>query len=208
MSAAPHLTTRDGVRRHLEMEEESDAALLSRVSQGNLSALGVLYDRHHEGVRAFVRRATGSASDADDLTHETFLVLARAASRYDGRDSARPFIIGIASKLALGHRRMLARCGQVMRAFSGALAERSPPSPEGIASATEELRRFDRTLQRLSASKRVVVLMVDAEGLSGEEVARVLDIPIGTVWTRLHYGRAELRAALARAETRAAHASK
>ena len=86
----------------------------------------------------------------------------------------------------------------MLRAFAASVGERSTPSPEGIASATEELHRFDRALLRLSPKQRVVVLMVDAEGLSGEEVAQALGLPLGTVWTRLHYGRARLRDALAR----------
>jgi RNA polymerase sigma-70 factor (ECF subfamily) len=196
MSASLTRKIGDDAGQHPEMGKESDAALFSLLSGGDLSALGILYDRYHRRVLAFVRRATGSRSAAEDITQETFLTLARLADRYDGRGCARPFIMGIASKHALEHRRTLARCGQVMCAFAEALREITAPSPERLASAAEELRRFDRALLRLSAPKRVVILLVDVEGLSGEEVARTLDIPLGTVWTRLHYGRAELRAAL------------
>ncbi len=76
------------------------------------------------------------------------------------------------------------------------MADRSAPTPEGTASLTEEMRRFGDALGRLTEEKRVVVLMVDAEGFTGEEVARALDIPLGTVWTRLHYAREELRRVL------------
>ncbi len=198
MSIARACTIRDDARRRQEMRAESDADILARVGSGDLAALGVLYDRYHECVHRLAHRATGTAADADDITHETFLALARMADRYDGRLSARPLVLGIASKLALGHRRTLARCGQVLRAFAGVMPSGSAPSPEGVASATEELARFERALQGLSPRKRVVILMVDAEGLGGEEVARALDIPLGTVWTRLHHARAEMRRALSR----------
>lgn len=59
------------------------------------------------------------------------------------------------------------------------------------------MRRFDAALARLPEEKRLVVLLIEGEGLSGDEVARILDIPAGTVWTRLHYAREELRRALA-----------
>src|SRR6185312_8939456 len=96
-----------------------DADILSRVGQGDLSSLGVLYDRYHETVQRFLARATGSEADADDLAHETFLAVVRAAPRYDGRESARPLLLGIASKLVLGRRRTLARAGRVLRELAG-----------------------------------------------------------------------------------------
>jgi hypothetical protein len=84
---------------------------------------------------------------------------------------------------------------------------RSAPAAPGCrgaahlsANLTGSAPHPDRALLRLSPRKRIVILMVDGEGLTGEEVARALDIPLGTVWTRLHYGRAELRAALDQAK--------
>jgi RNA polymerase sigma-70 factor (ECF subfamily) len=198
MKNAAARTIDGSIPRRPAPEGLRDAEILSRVGQGDLSSLGALYDRHHESVHRFLARATGSEADAEDLVHETFLALVRAAPRYDGRESARPLLLGIASKLILSRRRTLARAARVLRELAGGARDRSSPSPEGIASAAEELRRFDRALMRLTEEKRVVVLMVDAEGLSGEEVARSLEIPLGTVWTRLHYGRAELRRALPR----------
>jgi RNA polymerase sigma-70 factor (ECF subfamily) len=59
------------------------------------------------------------------------------------------------------------------------------------------MRRFDAALAKLTEEKRLVFLMVEREGLSGEEVARALEIPVNTVWTRLHHARNELRRALA-----------
>jgi RNA polymerase sigma-70 factor (ECF subfamily) len=196
MSTSGMRQLRDDLGLRREMAQESDAALIRRVGAGDLSALGALYDRHHQSISRFARRATGSASDAEDITHETFLALVRAAHRHDGRDSARPFLVGIASKLVLARRRATARLGEVLRLFADAVTDRGSPSPEGLACATEELRTLDQALLRLSPRKRIVILMVDGEGLTGEEVAEALEIPLGTVWTRLHYGRAELRAAL------------
>jgi RNA polymerase sigma-70 factor (ECF subfamily) len=186
----------DAVQERRATHDESDAELLSRVGAGEIAALGVLYDRHHESVRRFALRATGRSADADDIAHEAFLSLSRIADRFDGRASARPLLVGIASKLVLARRRSLARWTEVLRAFGQAATDRSGPSPEGIASAAQEIRRFDDALMRLPPGKRVVVLMVDGEGMSGEEVAAALGLPVGTVWTRLHYARSTLREAL------------
>ncbi len=190
-------STRDrGAERRRDVAA-GDAELLARIAAGDLSPLGVLYDRHHESVRRFVLRATAGGAHAEDLTHEAFLALTRVARRYDGRESARPLLLGIASRLVQQHRRGAARWTEVLQSFASATAERSAPTPERTASVTEEMRRFDAALARLPEEKRLVVLLIEGEGLSGDEVARILDIPAGTVWTRLHYAREELRRALA-----------
>jgi RNA polymerase sigma-70 factor (ECF subfamily) len=177
-------------------EGVSDADLMARVGAGDLAALGDLYDRHHASVLRFVNRLTGRSPHADDLAHETFLMLARRAKRYDGRPSARPWLLGIAARLVRQHRRSAARLTEVLLSFRRSGSDSPPPTPEAAASVTEEMRRFDQALRRLSEEKRAVILLVEVEGLSGEEVARALEIPLNTVWTRLHYARKELREAL------------
>jgi RNA polymerase sigma-70 factor (ECF subfamily) len=174
----------------------SDAALLERVASGELAPLGVLYDRHWEGVRQFVVKATGDGPDADDITQEAFLTLATIASRYDGRASARPLLVGIAAQHLRQRKRGVARLFQVLSAFATTSAQRHEATPEDAARVSEDLRRFERALAGLSEDKRLVVLLVEREGLTGEEAARALGVPLNTVWTRLHYARAELRSAL------------
>ena len=69
-------------------------------------------------------------------------------------------------------------------------------TPEDAAEAAETAEQLERALGRLTEEKRLVLLLFEREGLSGEEVARALDIPLGTVWTRLHHARADMRRAL------------
>jgi RNA polymerase sigma-70 factor (ECF subfamily) len=184
--------------RPREAEEVTDAELVRRVGEGDLSPLGVLYDRHHESVRQFVARATTSNADIDDIAHETFLTLAKIAARYDGRASARPFLIGIAAQLVRRRKRGLGRWALALSSFTDTFATRKVSTPEDVASTSEEMRRFGDALAKLTEEKRLVFLLVEREGLSGEEVARALEIPVNTVWTRLHHARNDLRKALAR----------
>ncbi len=187
---------RDPSERRRE-PEETDAELVRCVAGGDLSPLGVLYDRHHEGVRQFVARATGSSADAEDITHETFLTLAKIAGRYDGRPSARPFLLGIAAQLVRRRKRGLGRWALALASLAETFTDPKVRTPEDAATTTEEMRRFDEALARLTEEKRLVFLLVEREGLSGEDVARALDIPVNTVWTRLHHARNDLRKALA-----------
>jgi RNA polymerase sigma-70 factor (ECF subfamily) len=183
-------------RRHAT---ETDAELMRRIGEGDLSPLGVLYDRHQQGVRQFVARATSSPSDAEDITHETFLTLAKIAARYDDRSSARSFLLGIAAQMVRRRRRGLGRLAQALTSFAETFTDFHARTPEDAAGTSEEMRLFDDALSRLTDEKRLVFLLVEREGLSGEEVARSLDIPVNTVWTRLHHARNDLRKALSAA---------
>jgi RNA polymerase sigma-70 factor (ECF subfamily) len=176
---------------------ETDAELMRRIGEGDLSPLGVLYDRYQQGVRQFVARATSSKADAEDITHETFLTLAKIAGRYDGRSSARSFLLGIAAQMVRRRKRGLGRLAQALTSLAETFPDFRVRTPEDAASTTEEMRLFDDALCRLTEEKRLVFLLVEREGLSGEEVARSLDIPVNTVWTRLHHARNDLRKALA-----------
>ena len=171
----------------------ADSELIRRIGEGDLGPLGILYDRYHEDVRQFIARATSGSSDTDDLTHDTFLTLSTIASRYDGRATARPFLIGIAAQLVRRRRRGVMRWARALTSFAWSTAETTPPTPESSAAGTEEMRQFEDALARLSDDKRLVFLLVEREGMSGEDVAAALEIPVNTVWTRLHYARSELR---------------
>ena len=177
---------------------EPDAELFAAMSAGNLTALGVLYDRHHQGVRRFVRRAVRGDADTEDLVHDTFVTAARVAGTYDDRAGARPFLLGIAANIARSRQQKQARWRIALGLLEGALTDVLRRTPEDGASEAEQLRLLDVALARLSDEKRLVLVMIELEELSGEEVATALGIPVATVWTRLHYARAEVREHLKR----------
>jgi RNA polymerase sigma-70 factor (ECF subfamily) len=176
----------------------ADVELMRQLASGDLTALGQLYDRYSDDVRRFAYRATGRAEVADDIAHDAFLALAGAAERYDGEHPVRSFLLGIVAKLVLRRKRSLAQRLRSLALFGATTERASEPTPEDETGSRLELERFSMALDRLSPAKRLVVLLCDVEGLSGEQVAGALDIPLGTVWTRLHYGRRELRKVLAR----------
>lgn len=171
--------------------EGSDPELIRQLAAGQVGALGELYDRHRAALRSFIGRATADAHDVDDLVHATFLAAAQSAERYDGRASCRPWLIGIAAQLLRRRRRALGRFVAVLSALRGTLHAASDPRPSLQARSDVE-----RALAGLSEPKRITLLMAEVEGLSCDEIARALEIPVGTVWTRLHAARRELRQAL------------
>jgi RNA polymerase sigma-70 factor (ECF subfamily) len=175
--------------------EPDDAALMRAVAAGDLGALGSLYDRHHDTVLQFLGRV--APADAEDLGQESFLTAVHAAASYDGRPRAAPFLIGIAAQLVRRRRRFLARWSELLweieELWAGVV-----PTPEESVQIIEDLERIDRALARMSQAKRLVYVMIEREGMSSEDVAAALGIPLGTVWTRLHHARAALDRALTR----------
>ncbi|HLK39026.1 MAG TPA: RNA polymerase sigma factor [Polyangiaceae bacterium] len=165
-----------------------DPDLLRRLASGDIGALGELYDRHSEPVRRFLARATSNAEDVDDLVHATFLAAAKSAARYDGRPSCRPWLMGIAVQLLRRRRRSLGHFFAILSSLRGVQGVAHDPRPTLHARID-----VDRALTRISEPKRVALLLAEVEGLSCAEIAKALDVPIGTVWTRLHAARRELR---------------
>ena len=174
----------------------SDPELFARLAAGQLGALGDLYDRYHAPVRTFLARATRDADDVDDLVHATFLEAAKSAERYDGRDNGRPWLIGIAALLLRRRHRSVARFVSALTSLKGALHASADPRPS-LQARTD----LERALARLSEAKRTTLLMAEVEGLTAPEIAAALAIPVGTVWTRLHAARKELREFLAPARS-------
>jgi len=169
----------------------SDPELMRQLAAGQLGALGELYDRYQAPLRSFITRATRDAHDVDDLVHAAFLETAKCAQRYDGRASCRPWLIGIAAQLLRRRRHALTRFLAVITALRGTTQPGTDPRP-----ALQARPDLERALSRLSEAKRITILMAEVEGLSCEEIAQALEIPVGTVWTRLHSARRELRAAI------------
>lgn len=178
----------------------TDAALFESIAKGELGSLGVLFDRHHEPLRQFLLRVAPNAADVDDIVQETFLTATNAAGSFDGRASALPFLIGVAVQLVRRRKRTFARLRALYDAF--AAAPTTPkPSPEDRLHQAQEEALLQAAIARLSEEKRLVLVMVEYNGLTGVEVAGILGVPVGTIWRRLHEARADLRYALERGKT-------
>jgi RNA polymerase sigma-70 factor (ECF subfamily) len=170
----------------------ADAEALSALARGDVSALGVIYDRHRAAIFQFVSRATGNAADVEDIVHATFITATKAAATFDGRASCRPWLLGIAGRLVHRRQRSLSRFGRALRELTLREAQRSI-DPANQLDARDGVAQVAAALEELTEPKRVVLLLADVESLACQEIADALEIPIGTVWTRLHHARKELR---------------
>jgi RNA polymerase sigma-70 factor (ECF subfamily) len=178
--------------------DREDADLLAQVAAGNLEALGPIFDRHYGAVLRFAARVVGSrGSDAEDIVQEAFLIAARNAASFDGRSSCKPWLFGIVSRIVMQRNRASARLGRFL-ARLGELGQEPTVAPDALNERRELNQTLLSALGEISPAKRVVLVMAETEDIPCEEIARALAIPIGTVWTRLHHARKELRENLRR----------
>jgi RNA polymerase sigma factor (sigma-70 family) len=173
--------------------EEPDSALLARIGSGDLDALGTLFERYQHHVRRFLMRLGVSTADLDDLVQLSFLEVIVASRNFDGRCSARAWLLGVAATMVRRQRRSFARMTARLGAWSRARQEGHAETPSETFEGRETETRFWDALEHLSRKKREVFVLVTLEGASGEDAAVALGVPLNTVWTRLHHARDELR---------------
>jgi RNA polymerase sigma-70 factor (ECF subfamily) len=187
------------VRTPAEDTPPTDAALLAALADGDLGALGSLYDRHARALWRVLHRVTGPGEDVEDLVHATFLKLPQLAKSFDGRPSCRNWLCGIAVRIALRRGRSVRRFAQMLTRFADSDQRRASFDPETEAGHREEMLALKRALRALPPKKRAVFVLVELQGLDHQEVAETLEIPVATVRTRLFYAKHALREALTRA---------
>jgi RNA polymerase sigma-70 factor (ECF subfamily) len=180
-----------------ETPAANDATVIGR-SLAEPERFAVVFDRHAPHIHRYLARRVGRQA-ADDLVAETFLTAFRKRDRYDtSHPDARPWLYGIATNLIGQHRRDEIRSYRLAELaaddrFGADHAERV------LADVTSRSVRvlLCAALIGLTRGDRDVLLLVACEELTYDEAARALDIPVGTVRSRMHRARSRLREALA-----------
>ena len=183
--------SRDGSGR---VEQWSDEQLMQRLLEGERDALAALVTRHHAPLLGYLYRLTdGDRSLAEDLTQETFTRLLRPANFLAGRPF-KPWLYTIATNLARDVYRSAAT-RRTVTVPEDALPERADPghTPEAQAIAAEQGRAVRAALRELAEEYRVTLILRFYQGLRLEEIATALDVPLGTVKSRLSVGTRRLR---------------
>jgi RNA polymerase sigma-70 factor (ECF subfamily) len=157
--------------------------------------IDALYAEHAAFLGRVLVRLTGEGAHVDDLIQETFLIAFRKRDTFDGRSSHRTWLYGIASRLAMRHRRGLGRWLRALGGFSDEPAELAvaPDRELDRARASAVVRDV---LARLPFKQREVFVLYELEELEGAEIAALLGVPVNTVWTRLHHGRKRFEEAM------------
>ena len=153
-----------------------------------------LYANEGEYVWNSLRRLGVPPSDLEDLTHETFVVAFRRLDSFDSSRPLRPWLFGIAAKVAGHHRRWRLR----RREVAGDLPElaEAGPGPHEALDQAQRRALLLRALARIKLERRAVLILHEIDGVAIPEVARALGLELNTAYSRLRIGRAELAQAV------------
>lgn len=179
---------------------DSDNELLFRAQRGDRHAFDEFVTRHSGRVFRWMCRAAGS-EDAEDLTQEIFFKAFRGLARYRGDSDAGAWLASIAHNSLKNRYRYRSRFRRIFASRPEEQPDLDPPSeergPEERASAEETRKRVERALRSIPEDFRMPVILRDLEGWNYEEIAVSLDLPVGTIKSRIARGRGQLREALA-----------
>jgi len=166
--------------------------LLDEVGRGSQVALAELYDAHAEPIYAFARRLVGDDFIAEDLVHEVFVTLPRAARSFRGDSTLRTFLLSIAVNLARHHVRSATRRRAAMERF-GEEPQQSPTAPDREAERRELAAALQRALDQLPIDQRIAFVLCEVEQHTSGQAAAIVGAPEGTVRTRVFHAKKKLR---------------
>ena len=171
----------------------SELELIAQAQRGDRRAFGELVSLNRAGVINVVYRMCGDASLAEDAAQESFIRAWQSLPNYRPCSPFRNWLYRIAVNVALD---VLRRERETVNVDDVALA--SPASgPEGVVERIERREMVRRAVLSLPPASRAVLVLREYEGLAYREIAAALDIPVGTVMSRLNYARTRLREILA-----------
>jgi RNA polymerase sigma-70 factor (ECF subfamily) len=174
------------------------ADVLERLQTGDPRAFEDLVTAHQHRVFAVAYRMLGNRAEAEEATQEVFLRIHRGLARFRGEAKLSTWVYAITSRVCLS--RLATREARMAKAGEAEEALAGLPSPDSDAAERLERDEMGRALRQaiaeLPEERRIVVVLRDLEGLSYEEIAETLGLTLGTVRSRLHRGRMELKGRL------------
>jgi RNA polymerase sigma-70 factor (ECF subfamily) len=154
-----------------------------------------VYRAHLDYVWSSLRRLGAPASDLEDIAHEVFLVVHRKLDEYDRARPLRPWLFGIAYRVASEHRRKNAR--RQAQALEDELAASESSSPERQTVKRQAIELARKALDAIDDEARAVFVLAELDGVAVTDVAESLSIPVNTAYTRLRRARLAIANAIA-----------
>lgn len=184
---------------YLSLTERTDEELIALSKDGEEAAFGEFVRRHTATVHRWMARAVG-VEDADDLTQEVFLKAYRGLPRFRQEAPPRAWLASIADNAVKNRYRARRRFRRIFTSADETSPASDPAatgrSPEENARAGESRRYVAEALKNLPAEFRMPVVLRDLEEWSYEEIATSLELPVGTVKSRISRGRGQLKTLL------------
>jgi RNA polymerase sigma-70 factor (ECF subfamily) len=172
----------------------TDDQLVKAAQGGDRNALDQLLRRHYDRIYAVCRRVTGGTRDADDACQEALIKITRSLPRFDGRSSFGTWAYRIATNASLDELRKRKR-RPALHAISddgGEPPEIVDPMASKRIDAVDDRLAIDEALGELGDDFKAAVVLRDVADLDYSEIAEILDVPVGTVKSRIARGRSTL----------------
>jgi RNA polymerase sigma-70 factor (ECF subfamily) len=183
-SAVPTITGVANSNGDELLSQRSDEELMQAFKRGEALAFRELFDRYKNPIYGFVRRRVDDPSRAEEITQDVFLALVQQQKNYEVRASFRTFLYRIALNRVASERRKM--------------AEAPALDPEvAVGGDIGVVQQVREALARLEPEQREIVMLREYQGLSYQEIAQVLNVPVGTVRSRLFRAKLALRELLA-----------
>ncbi len=170
----------------------SDGQLVSRLLAGDIEALGVLYQRHKTPVYRTALSVTRDPSAAEDILHDCFLRLHRYAHRIDTTRPIKPWLGRVTVNLAYTWVKSMKRWQTSQVGTLDWIAGPDSQCPEWKAEMNDIQSKVIEAVSSLSFNQCIVIALYYLNSFSLKEIAQVLNCPVGTVKSRLYYGRENL----------------
>ena len=168
-----------------------DGPLLERCRRGDERAQRDLFRLTLDDVRRIIFRLAGPQRELEDLIQQVYLALFGAIRRFRGESAFNTFLYAVCLRVTRRQARSSFRWWRLKRRAADAAPVAETPADK--PAEERRARAVRRTLDRLAAKHREILVLYEMEELSGREISAALGIPEGTVWTRLHHARRAFR---------------
>lgn len=185
------------------MSQPLDKELILKLQDGNLEALGELYDQHRRMVYRTALVITGDQDAASDLLHDVFLRLFRFAENIDPTRPIEPWLYRMTTNLSYDWVKRQSRLPRPIEDLVDWLSIPGRNPTDTAAEWNDDWREVQQAISSLPLPQRVVITLYYLNDLPLQEIADILEVPLGTVKSRLHYGRLSLRRKLGLAQNAA-----
>ena len=175
-----------------------ETEMISRCQQGDQEALKEIFDKYHKKVYSIAYGVVRQREEALDVVQEVFIKLFRSINNFKGRSQFYTYLYRMVMNTAIDHKRKAGKQFMSSLDVEGSFEPSDEPEkgPEKVLLQKELEERVKLAMDKLPAEQKAALIFRDVEGLSYQEMAEAMGCSIGTVMSRLHYGRKRMQESL------------
>jgi RNA polymerase sigma-70 factor (ECF subfamily) len=174
---------------------QEETEMISRCQQGDQGALKEIFDKYHKRVYRIAYGVVGQREEALDIVQEVFIKLFRSIKNFKGRSHFYTYLYRMVMNTAIDHARKAGKqfISSLDEEGSFEPSDNVEKGPERVLLQKELEERVKLAMDKLPAEQKAALIFRDVEGLSYQEMAEAMGCSIGTVMSRLHYGRKRIQ---------------